>query len=223
MIRFGEFESLGLSLAAVSDKSDGDSALALGADGIRSFCGACGIDPAGVVRLRQVHGARIVEARISPGDPVEADGLITRSPGCPIAVGVADCVPVFLFDPLARCAALVHAGREGTLRGIIPVAVTHLAEVYGTSPRNVHALVGPSAGPCCYEVSVEMAENFSDAGLPSRGRHLDLWAANSLQLVRAGVPEHQVQITGICTICDGRFHSYRADASPRRNMAVLMI
>lgn len=223
MIRFREFESLGLGLAAMSDKSDGDCALALGLEGIRDLCGACGINPAGVARVRQVHGTHIVEASDSPGIEVEADGLMTRAHGRPIGVGVADCVPIFLFDPVARCAAVVHAGREGTLRAIATAAVECLVEAFAAAPGRLHALIGPSAGPCCYEVSAPMVQHFTGAGLPVNGRKLDLWTANAQQLVRAGVPESAIRVSGICTICDGRFFSHRADGSGCRNIALLMI
>ncbi len=223
MIRFHEFESLGLTLAAMSDKSDGDCALARGAEGIQAFCSACGVVPDQLIRLRQIHGTRVVEAGKPAANLVEADGLTTREPGLAIGVGVADCVPVFLFDPAVRCAAAVHAGRIGTQGGIAILAVEELVRLYGARPDRIHALIGPSAGPCCYEVSGEMAEIFSHSGLPARGRYLNLWAANSQQLALAGVPESHVRISGICTICDGRFYSHRADVSPGRNLAVLMI
>jgi len=149
--------------------------------------------------------------------------MVTDVAGLPLAVFVADCVPVYLFDPQRRATGLVHAGREGTRQQVGPKALHVLTREFGSRPGDVHALIGPSAGPCCYEVSTAIAQDFARAGLPVRGRHLDLWQANARQLVAAGVPEEQVAISGMCTICDGRFHSYRRDGGSARNMALLAL
>jgi len=149
--------------------------------------------------------------------------MATDRPGLPLAVFVADCVPVYIFDPVRRAAALVHAGRAGTQQNITGAALAVLRRAYGTNPSDVHIHIGPSAGPCCYEVSVELARAFRGAGLPASGRRLDLWGANRLQAEAAGVPRAQVACSGICTICDGRFYSYRRGDGLSRNMALLML
>ncbi len=136
---------------------------------------------------------------------------------------VADCVPVYLLDPETGGGGLVHAGREGTYRGISPLAVEAMQREFGTKPTDLHALIGPSAGPCCYEVSPELAHAFAEAGLPVDGRHLDLWQANAQQLTAAGLSPGRITVSGICTICDGRFHSHRAQPNAGRNMALLML
>ena len=149
--------------------------------------------------------------------------MITRAPGLPLTITAADCVPVFLFDPTTQTAGLVHAGRKGTLGNICRAAVQALRERYAVMPRNLHAVLGPSAGPCCYEVSVEVAAAFAEAGLPTRGRRLDLWAANRRQLTAAGIPPGNITLIPRCTICDGAFFSYRAQNTAKRNLALLMI
>jgi hypothetical protein len=149
--------------------------------------------------------------------------MVTDVPGLPLAVLVADCVPIFLVDVRRRAAALIHAGREGTFRNISVAAAALLERELGGRVSDVHAVLGPSAGPCCYEVSAEIAAAFTTAGLPSRGRNLDLWEANARQLHAAGIPRCQIAIAGVCTICDGRFHSHRRDADGARNMALLML
>jgi hypothetical protein len=83
--------------------------------------------------------------------------------------------------------------------------------------------VGPGIGPCCYEVSAEMADAWRRSGLPARGRRLDLWETNRWQLVRAGVPAGQVRVAGVCTCCMEDFFSYRRGESTGRNMAVLVL
>ncbi|MCC6697453.1 MAG: laccase domain-containing protein [Candidatus Hydrogenedentes bacterium] len=233
MIRFAELERLGVAVAAMSDRSDGDCRAhdPSGEPGRQAFCTALGIDCAKVTVGKQVHGTRVVI--VAAGDRgrgsaighapfAETDALITGEVGLPIAVTVADCVPILLFDPVTEVIGVAHAGRAGTVQGIARCTVEAMAASFGTNPADVHAVIGPSAGPTSYEVSEELAREFLEAGLPTRGRLLDLWEANAGQLVKAGVPRGQITVSGICTITDGRFHSHRAHANGMRNMAILM-
>ncbi|HEO70491.1 MAG TPA: laccase domain-containing protein [Candidatus Hydrogenedentes bacterium] len=224
MIRFEFLEGCGCAVAAMSDKSDGDCGIR--GDRARQIrgrlCKVCGVDANGLVVPHQVHGMRIAYAH-APGVHPATDGLISDVRGLPLTVVAADCVPVFLVAPGSCAVGLVHAGRRGTRANIAGKAVATLGKRLDVAPWEIHALVGPSAGPCCYEVSAEMAEDFVSAGLPAEGRRLDLWQANAQQLAAAGVPEAQVVVAGICTICDGRFHSYRAGSATARNMAMLVL
>lgn len=233
MLHFYEMEALGVSVAAMSARSDGNcSGDAPSMDDRRRFMEKCGAAWADLVCPKQVHGTTLVS--VSDADRgkgatghgsaiAEADGLFTTLRGIPLGVTVADCVPVFLVANGGAAGALVHAGREGTLHGISAAAVKELCCTCQIRPEEMHALIGPSAGPCCYEVSPEMARAFVQAGLPVRGRCLDLWEANSRQLNNAGIPASNIIITGRCTICDGAFHSYRASGTGHRNMALLVL
>lgn len=238
MIRFDTLESLGARAAVISDRSDGDCRPPEPDDpaappGPRArLCARFGLDARDIVRANQVHGATIARVRDQdrgrgalagmPAVPA-ADGLITDVPGLPLAILVADCVPVFLFDPVRRLAGLVHAGREGTRAGIARLAVAAMLEEWGGSPRDLHAVVGPSAGPRRYEVSEELAREWRAAGLPAQGRLLDLWEANVLQMESVGVPRAQIEVSGICTLTDGRLYSHRLGAGSARNMALLAV
>lgn len=223
MLRFSTLEDLGLSIAAMSEKSDGDCAHL---DARRRVCEAAGASFDRLVLLKQVHGDIVLSAervRRNGAGPREGDGLITREPSLPIGVLVADCVPVYLFDPVKRAGGIVHAGRAGTYSRIAESAIHALEREQRVNAGDVHALIGPSAGPCCYEVSTEIARDFEVAGLPVSGRYLDLWQANVLQLEGCGVPPTQIEVAGICTLCDGRFHSHRRNADGRRNLALLAL
>ena len=119
-----------------------------------------------MVRSQQVHGDRVA---VVPGDtgPLAAtDGLVTGTPGVGLATFVADCVPVFLYDPVRRVAGIVHAGREGTCLDIGGKAIGVMREAFGCLPGDVRAVIGPSAGPCCYEVGVELAGQLASPGFP---------------------------------------------------------
>lgn len=192
--------------------------------------------PHAVLLERQVHGTLVLDAPADASglgrDPddglarvaAEADALVAASPGVVAGVRTADCVPLLLVAPGRRWAAAVHAGWRGTVGGIAVEAVQAAAKA-GIRPGELLAALGPSIGPCCYEVSEELGERFSEAGLPVHspmggawpGRaagkpHLDLRLANRVLLERAGVPSANVQAVGPCTRCaQDRFHSFRAE------------
>lgn len=223
MRRFAWLEDLGLSVAAMSEMSDGDCKLP---EQRERACATLGIDSERLGLVKQVHGQQVLRAQ--PSDSSKAarrvgDGLYTRGADSAIGVFVADCVPVFLFDPVQRAMAIVHAGRVGTELGVSSNAVRRLENHLDVDAANLYALVGPSAGPCCYEVSTEMAASFEGLGYSARGRHLDLWDANVRQLEGAGVPRAQIHIEGICTICDERFHSHRRNGDGGRNIALMVL
>jgi YfiH family protein len=170
-------------------------------------------------RARQVHGREVLRAREpSPIPTAEADAVISDRPGLAACVSVADCVPILLVDPRSGAAAAVHAGWRGTLAGAAAHAVEILAREHGARPGDLLAAIGPSIGPCCYEVSEDLAVRFRDevgptAGNP-RGRQsrVDLWLANALVLRKAGLSRERIEILGRCTACDPEsFFSHRRD------------
>lgn len=222
MIRYLQLERLGAKTAGVSERIDGDCAH--GAADPRSrqrVLESCGLTPAQLATVRQVHSIKVVQA--DPEQRPDADGLITDQSGVALGITVADCVPLYLIAPAHHAIALLHAGREGTRGNIAAAGVAALGEAYGVRPEALHALIGPSAGPCCYEVDDACAEDFRRAGLPTHGRHLNLWEANRRQLIAAGVLPDHIEIMRQCTICGGGFHSYRAHKTSKRNLAVLVL
>lgn len=149
----------------------------------------------------------------------ETDAIICPIPGITISVFTADCVPVFLADQESRAIALVHAGWRGTFARIAQRTVDRMREI-GCAPRNIIAWLGPAISGSCYEVSAELADQFTrqfaDAKSQGiafvRGRRLDLPALNVFQLVSAGIPSSNITDCGICAFCEAsRFYSYRAD------------
>ena len=221
-MRFLSLERLGVKVAAISEMSDGDCG---GLAARSAFCAGLDMDAGDLVTGRQVHGIEVAVAGEEDRGRCYAgtDGLLTDVAGLPLAVFVADCAPVYLVDPVRRAVGLVHAGREGVRQGIAELAARLMVERLGCRNEYIHALIGPSAGPCCYEVSEPMAEQFRALGLPVEGRHLNLWESNALQLAQAGIPRGQIEVSGDCTICGGRFFSYRRDGGTRRNMAVICL
>jgi len=167
-------------------------------------------------RVRQVHGARVLTAA-GPSQPCqEADAVISDRPGLAACVAVADCVPLLLAAPGGRAVAAVHAGWRGTEARIGAEGARALAAAASVPVASLRAVLGPSIGPCCYQVGEALADRFAAAfgpGVVRRepgGPRLDLWAANRLALQQAGVTE--VEVLGRCTACEpARFFSHRRD------------
>ncbi|MBI2421998.1 MAG: peptidoglycan editing factor PgeF [Candidatus Hydrogenedentes bacterium] len=222
-----------IQAAALSDKQDGDLRWDPSNCGhFRQFLGKLGFGGRALALCRQVHGAKVWEAEAPElaggldfsSDRPEADALITDSSALVLAVSVADCVPVYLFDPVRRAIGLAHAGREGTQQAIAAHTVRKMGERFGSRPHELRAVIGPSAGPCCYEVDAGRAAAFAQLGYPVEGeRRLDLWSANRLQLEEAGLAPCRIEVTRQCTICGTQFFSYRGGAVRARNLAVLAL
>ncbi|HEX7085663.1 MAG TPA: polyphenol oxidase family protein [Vicinamibacterales bacterium] len=191
--------------------------------------GVAGVEPKALVHLRQVHGAavHVVDGPAAAGMRPEADIAVTASGTFAVAVQVADCVPLLVAG--RRAVAAAHAGWRGTAANVAGTAIEALVRL-GEDRRDLHAAIGPSIGPCCYEVGDELADRFAEAGWrdvldrwftrPGSERHLDLWTANRDQLIAAGVPAAQVHASGLCTRCHGAwFHSYRREGAAAGRMA----
>ena len=169
-------------------------------------------------RVRQVHGARVVTAEGPCAPCDEADAVVSRTSGVAACVAVADCVPVLIADPASGAVAAVHAGWRGTVARAAAAAVEALAARGGSRPRDLLAAIGPSIGPCCYEVSHELAARFEDAfgpGVVDRrpAPMLDLWEANARALGAAGLLPDRIDRLARCTACEQRlFFSHRRDA-----------
>lgn len=188
------------------------------------------VTPDSLVRMHQVHCVDVFEARVANrSSRPEADIAITDDSAVAVSVRTADCVPILLADRRGRAVAAIHAGWKGTAAGAAIVAVQSLTKRYGTKPEDVIAAVGPSIGPCCYEVGSDLAGHFSshpDAPTwfsADEKPHLDLWRATRDQLARAGVPHSQIHVCALCTFDHPhQFHSYRRDGkSAGRLVAVI--
>ena len=169
-------------------------------------------------RVRQVHGCRVVEAAGGATPCEEADAVISAVPGVAASVAVADCVPLLIADPRSGSAAAVHAGWRGTLDRVAAEGVQALVKRHGARPSDLVAAIGPSIGPCCFEVSRELAIRFRDelgssAGNPrNSGSRADLWLANEQILKGAGLARRRIEVLGRCTACeDDVFFSHRRD------------
>lgn len=192
----------------------------------RLFFGALGISSEQVAVPLQCHSATVQKAN-QPGSYKECDGLLTGVPQVALAISVADCVPIFIFDPHKSVVAAVHSGWKGTAQRIVANAIGKLMKEYGSQPADLVVFIGPSAGVCCYEVGREVAMQMDPDAVQSKdGKtfvHLKL--ANKRQLITMGVAEQNIEVSPYCTICSPElFHSYRRDKDASgRMMGVIML
>ena len=199
-----------------------------------------------VAALTQVHGAGVSVVRLTTfaeatavkkadttsaresisvtASRPEADALVSESPEIAVAVRAADCVPLLMADRVTGVVAAVHAGWRGTAARVAVAALNAMEREFGVHPRNVVAAIGPSIGPCCYQVGSDLVDAFAAAGHerylierwfstppPPRGSReqpqlrLNVAGANRDQLILAGVPEGSIYDAGLCTEI-GRAH-----------------
>lgn len=177
------------------------------------FFRSLGIEESRVAFPRQCHSDRVVRVR-SAGSYDSCDALITNDPQLFLAVTVADCVPIFFYDPIVKAVASIHAGWRGALLKIVPAAVEAMRFEFNSKASDLIAFVGPSARVCCYEVGPEVAEKF-DARFTVRQKgklFLHLKAVIHDQLRAHGVMGENIEMSDFCTICNpDLFHSYRRD------------
>ena len=217
MIRFPFLERFGVT-AVMSDISDGDCCSRVAAESFTNS--AIQASHRSLRLVHQVHGVDIVDSTECAGN-VEADGIIAGDAGVVLGIRVADCVPILIYDPVRNVGALVHAGRKGTQKRIAGAAISALLDRYDSRATDLIALIGPSAGPCCYEVGVDVLEEFVREGGVSHGTHLDLWESNRDQLTNSGVLTQNIQLSATCTICSDTFYSYRRTGTSSRNLVIL--
>ena len=175
-----------------------------------------------IVTMRQVHGDRIIDVKDNRlKEAGKADGLVTEERGLFPAVLTADCVPILFTVRDRKLGAVAHAGWRGTLAGIAAKMARHLNDKYGVDPSTIEAVLGPSIGPCCYEIGGDVSKPLTQRWgslaeqclKPINGKQfLDLRALNGLILEDAGVPPAQISTVGPCTSCSvENFFSYRRE------------
>jgi YfiH family protein len=186
-----------------------------------------------VVHSRQVHGNLVLSPSLStaptrsredPGmpDPAslllgpDADGHISGSRGVLLGVTVADCVPVFLVDPVTRAIGLLHAGWRGAVAGILEEGIQRLRTEFAVDPANLHVHLGPGICGDCFEVGpeVHLAMGLPDPGSP---RPVDLRGHLASRGVASGVGPGRMTQSAWCTLCgDSPFYSHRRGESGRQ-------
>ena len=178
-----------------------------------------GYDPAQLQIMRHVHGTNVWKVGEPLPDPAEFDALVTDRTGPVLGAFAADCIPLLFADPKARVIGAAHAGWRGTVAGVANNVITRMTEL-GAHAADIRVALGPSIGPCCFEVGPEVVAAFREAlgdvpGMVVKGPqkdHIDLRVAMRAQLERAGVRAENIDDRPPCTRCEAdRFFSYRRD------------
>jgi len=165
------------------------------------------LDQTAMASVKQIHSDVSFVAH-QTGCIGEGDAIITRDPGVAVSIRTADCFPILLVDRDTRAVAAIHAGWRGTAAGVVTSTIARMGNEFGTDPRNVFAAIGPGIGSCCYQVGLEVAQQF---GGTEPGK-LDLAAENQNQLIAAGVELDRIEQVGGCTFCHpAQFFSWRRD------------
>ena len=193
------------------------------------FAASLDLNAEDIVTPNQVHGDKVLRVNesyrgrgsINYDDAIkETDALITNTPNLPLMLCFADCVPVLFVDVDNKAIGIAHAGWKGTIKKIAAKTLMAMTDEFGTDPTKCLAGIGPSIGPCCYDVG----ENVQSACAESFPKHVDellikrdekiyadLWQANKIQLIEAGMSENNIDVARECTCCkSGWYFSYRS-------------
>lgn len=211
------------------------------------MCQALEVDDHSLVRIYQTHKdqIKVVDASYKthaldiPDCMYDFDGLITNVPGVTLVTTYADCVPLLFLDPIKKVIAMSHAGWRGTVLKIGLRTLEQMSKIYGSDYKDILVAIGPSIGPDHFEVGEAVYNEFDKAfnhdimgkivqeidnkGHDERRFKIDLWQANSLPLIEAGIKISNITVTGLCTMChQDLFYSHRASKGIRGSMAAMM-
>ncbi len=165
-----------------------------------------------IFQMNQIHSSKILIEESGEGD-----AIITKRKGRLLVVKTADCLPILIRNIENTLVGAIHAGWKGLCSGIIPEAVSTLKRL-GFPPKTLEAALGPSIGPCCYEVGKEVPRCFRNNGLiySMKGRNLALPTTAKRQLIEEGLRMESIHSLPLCTKCHPEiFYSHRRGDSKR--------
>ena len=184
--------------------------------------------------VRVVSEEDLGKGIIKERDYRDVDGLVTDMPDVTLVTFFADCVPLYFLDKKNRAIGLSHSGWRGTVKRMGEKTLETMAEAFGTRPEDVTACIGPSICMDCYEVGGEVIEEFA-AEFPEavhdrlfykkeNGKYmLNLWEANRIVLMDAGIREENLSVTDICTHCNPELlFSHRRSPEKRGNLCAFL-
>ena len=229
----GNFSTLNLGLSRDDNKRDV-------LENYKIIAKSVGFDIENIVFSNQIHADHVhVATEIDRGNGIlrkstifDTDAFITNTKNVVLQTFHADCVPVFLLDPVKKVAGVVHAGWKGTLIEISSVTVKKMMDVFDTNPKDVLAGIGPSIGPTAFEVDEDVMLQFENRNSEfkkfikaseNNKYFIDLWEINKYSLINAGVQVENIEISGLCTFSDkDMFYSHRAMGDDRGTMSAFI-
>ena len=191
-----------------------------------------------LIRPCLTHGINVypITAGFLEGKPSyieieDCDGAVTDIPDVALTSTHGDCIPLYAYDPIRRVIGLAHAGWRGTVKGMAAVLVLTMIKNYGCDPADIHTVVGPGIGRCCFEVSEDVArefieklpwcEDFIDEGAKEGKYMIDLKGINAELFRMTGVKE--IEVSQVCTYEDENCWSYRRNGTDKRMLAYIKL
>lgn len=211
-------------------------------ENFRRISQAIGFTHENIVMSDQTHTTNVIRVTekdrgngiTRPREYHDVDGMITNDPDVILATFYADCVPLYLIDPIRKAVGLSHSGWRGTVGKIGAVTVKKMQEEFGTDPKDLYVAIGPSICQDCYEVSEDVILRFQEAFeekdwnrlfyKKENGKYqLNLWEANRIIFLESGITEEHISMPGICTACNSEIlFSHRASKGKRGNLAAFL-
>lgn len=189
-----------------------------------------GYDHNTLVHMKQIHSdiVKCVDSSDCYQTPPTCDALMTNKSQIPLMVMVADCSPLFFYDPICKAIAVVHAGRAGAFSNIVSKTVLGMKNEFSSKCEDIIVYIGPAIGVCCYEVGEEIYETYKEsfgyAFTCKDGRwFLDVNSIIVKQLQEAGIKDENIENPKTCTSCTTQnYFSYRAEGKTGRFAGILM-
>jgi len=185
-------------------------------------------DPIHLVLLNQIHQDRILLLRepfSTLPSLLEFDALITNARNIFLGILTADCLPIFIVDQNRKVIAAIHAGRQGTALHITKKVLKKMEEEFGSSLEDLIIALGPSIGPCCYEIDEKVFIPEWESFSISRGERrwiTDLAQINIAQMKEGGIKGEQISWIDLCTCCHSDlFFSYRKEGQTGRQLSFI--
>ena len=187
-------------------------------------------DPKRLVLLNQIHQDRILllrKPRSTLPSLLEYDALITNATNIFLGILTADCLPIFIVDQKRKVIAAIHAGRQGTALHITKKVLKKMEEEFDSSLEDLIIALGPSIGPCCYEIDEKVFIPEWEPFSTSKGENrwmVDLAQINIAQMKEEGIKGKQILWINLCTSCHSNlFFSYRKEGQTGRQLSFIGI
>ena len=204
----GIYSSMNLSFAQGDDEERVK-------ENFRRMAHAIGVPEDALVRAQQTHTTNVHRVTLENKNEAlkDIDGLITNEPGICLVTTYADCVPLYFVDPVHKAIGLSHSGWRGTVGKIGDNTLREMKVTFGTEAKDVFAAIGPSICQDCYEVSEDVIDCFKESfdrkhwkqlfyEKKDKKYQLNLWKANEIILLEAGVLKEHIAVTNLCTNCN---------------------
>ncbi len=193
----------------------------------KKFFRKIGINFEDIVLADLVHGVnvKIVDIKDKGRIIKKTDGLITKEKDIFLIVTVADCLPIFLYTKNGKGVGILHGGWRGIVGGIVENGIAKLLDLTKCLPEEIFLKVGPSIGPCCFEVgekAIECFEKYQGVIEIREGKkYVDLRKVVKQIALQEGLLKDKVDINCECTSClSKKYFSFRRD-KPEKVQAMI--